>query len=109
MRSSRSVVPSANGAVATGTVYQTGAARGGVHRPVSRSSPPGGALPARGWQGDPVDFDLIAIGSGPAGTRAAIQAAKLRHRSAVIEQGRTVGGVCINTGTIPSKTVREAI
>jgi NAD(P) transhydrogenase len=55
------------------------------------------------------DFDLIAIGSGPAGTRAAIQAAKLRSRAAVVEQGRTVGGVCVNTGTIPSKTVREAV
>jgi NAD(P) transhydrogenase len=56
-----------------------------------------------------VDFDLIAIGSGPAGTRAAIQAAKLRHRAAVVEQGTQVGGVSVNTGTIPSKTVREAI
>jgi NAD(P) transhydrogenase len=56
-----------------------------------------------------MDFDLLAIGSGPAGTRAAIQAAKLRSRAAIIEQGRDVGGVCVNTGTIPSKTVREAI
>jgi NAD(P) transhydrogenase len=56
-----------------------------------------------------VDFDLLAIGSGPAGLRAAIQAAKLRRRAAVVEQGRRVGGVCVNTGTIPSKTVREAV
>jgi NAD(P) transhydrogenase len=56
-----------------------------------------------------VDLDLIAIGSGPAGTRAAIQASKLRFRSAVVERGRRIGGVCVNTGTIPSKTVREAI
>jgi NAD(P) transhydrogenase len=56
-----------------------------------------------------VDFDLLAIGSGPAGLRAAIQAAKLRRRAAVLEQGRCVGGVCVNTGTIPSKTVREAV
>jgi NAD(P) transhydrogenase len=56
-----------------------------------------------------VDFDLIALGSGPAGTRAALQASKLRFRAAVVEQGRQVGGVCVNTGTIPSKTVREAI
>jgi len=55
------------------------------------------------------DFDFLAIGSGPAGTRAAIQAAKLRHRAAVVERGRRVGGVCVNTGTIPSKTMREAI
>jgi len=59
--------------------------------------------------GSGMDFDLIALGSGPAGTRAAIQAAKLRFRSAVVEQGRNVGGVCVHTGTIPSKTVREAI
>ena len=56
-----------------------------------------------------MDFDLVALGSGPAGTRAAIQAAKLRFRAAVVEQGRNVGGVCVHTGTIPSKTVREAI
>jgi NAD(P) transhydrogenase len=56
-----------------------------------------------------VEFDLLAIGSGPAGLRAAIQAAKLRRRAAVVERGRCVGGVCVNTGTIPSKTVREAV
>jgi NAD(P) transhydrogenase len=55
------------------------------------------------------DFDLLAIGSGPAGLRASIQAAKLRRRAAVVEKGRRVGGVCVNTGTIPSKTVREAV
>src|SRR5262245_58539 len=55
------------------------------------------------------DFDLICIGSGPAGQRAAVQAAKLDRRAAVIEKRRCVGGVCIDTGTIPSKTLREAV
>jgi NAD(P) transhydrogenase len=55
------------------------------------------------------DFDLVCIGSGPAGQRAAVQAAKLRKRVAVIEKRRIVGGVCVDTGTIPSKTLREAI
>lgn len=55
------------------------------------------------------DYDLIVIGSGPAGQRAAIQAAKLDKRVAVIERKTVVGGVCINTGTIPSKTLREAV
>lgn len=54
-------------------------------------------------------YDLCVIGSGPAGTRAAIQAAKLGHRVAVIERREVVGGVAINTGTIPSKALREAI
>ena len=55
------------------------------------------------------EYDLLAIGSGPAGMRAAIQAAKLRRRAAVVERFRVVGGACVNTGTIPSKTMREAI
>src|SRR5215470_12348194 len=54
-------------------------------------------------------FDLIVIGSGPAGQRAAIQGAKVGKRVAVVERGNMVGGVCVNTGTIPSKTLREAI
>src|SRR5215813_10489536 len=54
------------------------------------------------------DYDLLVIGSGPAGHRAAIQAAKLEKRVAVVEKKSVVGGVCINTGTIPSKTLREA-
>jgi len=57
----------------------------------------------------PYDFDLICIGSGPAGQRAAIQAAKLGKRAAVVEKRREVGGACIDTGTIPSKTLREAV
>lgn len=54
-------------------------------------------------------FDLIVIGSGPAGQRAAIQAAKNGKHVAVVEQRDIVGGACINTGTIPSKTMREAV
>jgi len=54
-------------------------------------------------------YDLIVIGSGPAGQRAAIQGAKCGRRVAVIEQREIVGGACINTGTIPSKTMREAV
>ena len=57
----------------------------------------------------PYDFDLICIGSGPAGQRAAVQAAKLGKRAAVIEKRRCVGGVCMDTGTIPSKTLRETV
>jgi NAD(P) transhydrogenase len=52
-------------------------------------------------------FDLIVIGSGPAGRRAAIQAAKLEKNVLVIERGSRVGGVSVHTGTIPSKTLRE--
>lgn len=55
------------------------------------------------------DYDLVALGSGPAGQRAAIQAAKLGKRAAVVEHRAVIGGVCINTGTIPSKTLREAV
>ncbi len=54
-------------------------------------------------------YDLIVIGSGPGGQRAAIQAAKAGKRAAVVERQTMVGGVCINTGTIPSKTMREAV
>ena len=55
------------------------------------------------------DYDLVCIGSGPAGQRAAIQAAKLGKRVAVVEKQQIVGGVCIESGTIPSKTFREAV
>ncbi len=54
-------------------------------------------------------YDLIVIGSGPAGQRAAIQAAKSGKKVALVEKREVVGGVCINTGTIPSKTMREAV
>jgi NAD(P) transhydrogenase len=55
------------------------------------------------------DFDLVCIGSGPAGQRAAVQAAKLGKRVGVIEKRQSMGGVCLETGTIPSKTFREAV
>ena len=55
------------------------------------------------------DYDMVVIGSGPAGQRAAIQAAKLNKRVAIVERKAVVGGLCINTGTIPSKTLREAV
>ena len=54
------------------------------------------------------DYDLFVIGSGPAGQRAAVQAAKLGKRVALAEKQAVVGGVCLNTGTIPSKTLRAA-
>jgi NAD(P) transhydrogenase len=55
------------------------------------------------------DYDLLVIGSGPGGQKAAIAAAKLDRRVAVVERPEMLGGVCLNTGTIPSKTLREAI
>jgi NAD(P) transhydrogenase len=57
----------------------------------------------------PYEFDLICIGSGPAGQRAAIQAAKLGKRVGLVEKGRVLGGLCLEPGTIPSKTFREAV
>ncbi len=55
------------------------------------------------------DYDLCVIGSGPAGQKCAVQAAKFGKRVCVIERKQVVGGVAINTGTIPSKALREAI
>jgi NAD(P) transhydrogenase len=55
------------------------------------------------------DYDLLVIGCGPGGQKAAIAAAKLGKRAAVIEREQVVGGVCLNTGTIPSKTLRETV
>ncbi len=54
-------------------------------------------------------YDLVVIGSGPSGRRAAVQAAKLGRSVLVIEKGRRVGGVSVHTGTIPSKTLRETV
>ncbi|HNB60927.1 MAG TPA: FAD-dependent oxidoreductase, partial [Phycisphaerales bacterium] len=54
-------------------------------------------------------YDLVVIGSGPGGQKAAIQAAKLGKEVCVIEKMDVVGGVAINTGTIPSKALREAV
>ncbi len=55
------------------------------------------------------DFDLLVIGSGPGGQKAAIAAAKLGRTVGIIERRDMIGGVCLNTGTIPSKTLREAV
>ena len=54
-------------------------------------------------------FDMLVIGSGPAGQKAAIQAAKVGKRVGVIERKKVAGGICINSGTIPSKSLREAV
>ncbi|WP_263350965.1 Si-specific NAD(P)(+) transhydrogenase [Acidicapsa acidisoli] len=56
-----------------------------------------------------VKYDLIVVGSGPSGQRAAVAASKLKKKVAIVESRSVVGGVCINTGTIPSKTMREAV
>src|SRR5947208_1694811 len=55
------------------------------------------------------DFDVLVLGSGPGGQKAAIAAAKLGRQVAIVERRHMIGGVCINTGTIPSKTLREAV
>jgi len=55
------------------------------------------------------DFDLLVLGSGPGGQKAAIAGAKLGRRVGIVERKHMIGGVCINTGTIPSKTLREAV
>jgi NAD(P) transhydrogenase len=56
-----------------------------------------------------LEYDLVVIGSGPGGQKAAIAAAKLGKSVAIVERGKMLGGVCVNTGTIPSKTLREAV
>lgn len=58
---------------------------------------------------DSFDYDLLVIGTGPAGQKAAIAASKLNRRVAIIDRRLCVGGVCVNTGTIPSKSLREAV
>src|SRR6267143_987793 len=55
------------------------------------------------------EYDLVVSGSGPAGQKGAIAAAKVRKSVAVIDRIGMIGGVSVHTGTIPSKTVREAI
>ena len=59
--------------------------------------------------GGAYEYDLVVIGSGPAGQKGAIAAAKLGKRVAIVDRHEMIGGVCLHTGTIPSKTVREAI
>src|SRR5271168_5133379 len=55
------------------------------------------------------EYDMVVIGSGPGGQKAAIASAKLGKSVAIVERGNMLGGVCVNTGTIPSKTLREAV
>src|SRR6266550_63222 len=55
------------------------------------------------------EYDLVVIGSGPAGQKAAIAAAKARKHVAIVDRAIMIGGVSVHTGTIPSKTIREAI
>jgi NAD(P) transhydrogenase len=54
-------------------------------------------------------YDILVIGSGPAGQKAAIQAAKLGKRVAIIEKALQLGGTSLNTGTLPSKTLKDTI
>jgi NAD(P) transhydrogenase len=56
---------------------------------------------------EPVVYDAVVIGAGPAGQKAAIQFAKAGRRTLMIERGQGVGGECVHRGTIPSKTLRE--
>ena len=55
------------------------------------------------------DYDLLVIGCGPAGQRAAVQAAKIRKRVALVDRLEDEGGVCVNVGTIPSTSFKEAV
>lgn len=57
----------------------------------------------------PYEYDLLVLGCGPAGQRAAVQAAKLRKRVGIVDKREIVGGVCVHTGTIPSKSFKEAV
>ena len=59
--------------------------------------------------GDMQDYDMLVIGSGPSGRRAAVQSAKLGKSALVVDRGRRLGGVSVHTGTIPSKTLRETV
>lgn len=59
--------------------------------------------------GSAQEYDMVVIGSGPGGQKAAIASAKLGKSVAIVERGQMIGGVCVQTGTIPSKTLREAV
>src|SRR5262252_2029735 len=82
-----------------GSDYRRGKADDGRRPACARAARLGGVY----------DYDLLVLGSGPGGQKAAIAASKLGRRAAVVERRHMVGGVCINTGTIPSKTLREAV
>ena len=68
---------------------------------MAKQRPPG--------NGNGFDYDLLVLGCGPSGQRAAVQASKLRKRVGIIDAREVVGGVCVNTGTIPSKSFKEAV
>ncbi len=70
---------------------------------------PAAKTPGEPQQMSAAQYDIVIIGSGPSGQRAAVAAAKMKKRVVVIESRSVVGGVCVNTGTIPSKTMREAV
>ena len=55
------------------------------------------------------EFDVMVVGTGPAGQKAAIASAKLGKRVAIADRRQSMGGACIHSGTIPSKTLREAV
>jgi NAD(P) transhydrogenase len=61
------------------------------------------------WIDDMNHYDMLVIGSGPSGRRAAVQSAKLGKSVLVVDKGRRLGGVSVHTGTIPSKTLRETV
>ena len=65
-------------------------------------------LPFRAGRGSVDRYDLVVIGSGPAGEKGATQAAYFGKRVALVERSSVPGGACINTGTIPSKSLRES-
>src|SRR5580692_6884536 len=77
----------------------------------ARRSPRDGGLPVRRAFGYaaavPYDYDLIVIGSGPAGEKGAAQAAYFGKRVAIVEKAASPGGAAVHTGTVPSKTLRE--
>ena len=80
-------------------------------QPIIRS-PTASSVPAKARQSSSAPanrYDLVVIGSGPAGQKCAINAAKLKKRVAIVDRREMYGGVCIHTGTIPSKTFREAV
>jgi hypothetical protein len=91
-------LPDAVGAADTGGVFG-----GFVHTHVFARTHGAGALAAV------YDYDALVPGSGPGDQKAVIATAKLGRCAAVVELRDMVGGVCINTGTIPSKTLREAV
>src|SRR5262245_39223888 len=84
-----------------GVIREPGSSDGGLAAP-TRERYPMGSMPVP-------HYDLAVIGSGPAGQKGAIAAAKLRKRVAVIDRRDMVGGCSLHLGTIPSKTMREAI